>query len=138
MGRRVFVVDDERVIADTLCAILRADGYDAMAFYDAESALTAFNREGPEYMISDIVMPGMSGVELAIQIRQRCSGCLILLYSGHPGTIEVLEAAHRKDYNFEFLMKPVHPKELMAKLKNGMRHLTLDERGCLERVSLPA
>jgi DNA-binding response OmpR family regulator len=122
MGRRILVVDDERVIADTLCAILRNQGYDAIAFYDAESALIASSEEDPEFVISDVVMPGMSGVDMAVQIRGRWPGCGILLFSGQAGTVDILEAAHRQGYDFDFLTKPVHPKDLLAKLKSGVRH----------------
>lgn len=121
MGRRIYVVDDEKVIADTLCAILRNQGYDAMAFYDAESTLIASSEEDPQFVISDVVMPGMSGVEMAVQIRERWPGCGILLFSGQSGTVDILEAAHRQGYDFDFLTKPVHPKDLLAKLKGGVK-----------------
>ena len=47
MQRRIFVVDDENVIADTLCAILRCSGYDALGFYDAATALVACEEQRP-------------------------------------------------------------------------------------------
>lgn len=121
MPRRIFVVDDERVIADTLCAILRGSGYDALAFYDAETTLTACERQRPDFVVSDVSMPGMSGVEMAVQIKQRLPGCGVLLFSGHARTVEVLEQAHRDGYEFELLTKPVHPKDLLAKLECAVR-----------------
>jgi len=121
MQRRIFVVDDESIIADTLCAILRSSGYDALAFYDAETAFAACGDQPPDFVISDVSMPGMSGVELATQLKARLPGCGVLLFSGHAGTVEVLEAAHRKGYDFELLMKPAHPKDLLAKLEGAIR-----------------
>lgn len=121
MQRRIFVVDDEKVIADTLCSILRSSGYDAVAFYDAETAITAWEDRGPDFIISDVSMPGMSGVEMAVQFKSRFPGCGVLLFSGHSGTLEVLEAAHQKGYDFELLTKPVHPRDLLAKLEDAIR-----------------
>jgi DNA-binding NtrC family response regulator len=121
MPRRIFVVDDENVIADTLCAILRCSGYDARAFYDAESALTACKDLQPEFVISDVSMSGMNGIELAVQLTDSLPACRVLLFSGQAGTLELLETAHRKGYHFELLMKPVHPKDLLAKLEGAIR-----------------
>ncbi len=124
MKNRIFVVDDEKVIADTLCAILRCSGYDAVAFYDAESTLTACAHQHPDFVISDVSMPGMNGVEMAVQLQDRFPGCSVLLFSGQAATLEVLEAAHRKGYDFELLLKPVHPKDLLAKLEGAIRRPT--------------
>ncbi|HMD19707.1 MAG TPA: response regulator, partial [Alloacidobacterium sp.] len=61
----ILVVDDEAVIADTLAAILRKQNYSVLVAYDAESAFDLVSVIPPELLISDVVMPGMSGVELA-------------------------------------------------------------------------
>ncbi len=119
MARRVFVVDDEKVISDTLCAILRLHGFDAHAFYDAQSALAAYEAMPPEIVISDVVMAGMNGIEMAIQIRGRIPSCRILMFSGQSSSQSLLEAAKLGGYVFDFLMKPVHPADLLAKLKTS-------------------
>ncbi len=114
MAKRIFVVDDERVIADTLAIILRNSGYEATAFYDAQSALEQFESLQPELVISDVMMPGMNGVEMAVLIRDRHPACKILLFSGHAATMDVLEEARKQGYDFELLSKPIHPKDLLA------------------------
>jgi len=116
MSRRVFVVDDERVISDSLSAILRLHGFNAHAFYDAQSAMAACEEMPPDVVVSDVKMRGINGVEMAVQIRKRIPSCRILLFSGELSTQSVLEAAQRNGYVFEFLSKPVHPTELLAKL----------------------
>ena len=116
MPKRVFVVDDECSIADSLAAILRMSGYDTTALYDAEAALLACNCHAPDLVISDVMMPGMSGIELAIQIKERYPGCKVLLFSGVATTADLLEQAREQGHDFELLAKPVHPADLLAKL----------------------
>jgi DNA-binding NtrC family response regulator len=119
MARRVFVVDDEKVISDTLCAILRLHDFDARAFYDAQSALAACEASPPEIVISDVGMAGMNGIEMAIRIRGRMPSCQILLFSGQSSSQSLLETAKLGGYVFDFLMKPLNPADLLAKLKTG-------------------
>jgi CheY-like chemotaxis protein len=114
--RRILVVDDERVIADTLATILRNAGYDAAACYDAPGAFACCDSFVPDLIISDVVMPGISGVEMAITMRQRFPECKILLFSGQASTVSLLDEARRGGYDFELLSKPIHPSELLAKL----------------------
>lgn len=130
MPTRIFVVDDEQVIADTLSAILRGAGYDAVAFYDAETALASCQHERPDFVITDVSMPGMNGIEMAVQIRNRFPecGCGILLFSGHSGTSDLLETANKKGYVFELLTKPIHPKDLLAKLESAIRRPVESDR----------
>jgi len=117
MPTRIFVVDDERIIADTLAAILSHHGYAATPFYDALSALAACETATPDLIISDVVMPQCSGVDLAIRIKERYPACRILLFSGHAGTMDLLQDARRLGHDFEILSKPIHPKDLLAKLE---------------------
>lgn len=116
MPGRIFIVDDEKIIADTLCAILHNSGYDALPFYDAASTLTACAEQHPDFVITDVSMPGMSGVELAVQLKERFPLCGVLLFSGQAGTAELLHAARQRGYEFDLLAKPIHPKDLLAKL----------------------
>ena len=116
MPKKVLVVDDERCIADTLAAILRNSGYDASIAYDADSALQQCESVAPDLLITDIVMPGSSGIDLAVLIRERHPDCKILLFSGQAQTVDMLEEARRRGYDFELLAKPVHPAELLSKL----------------------
>jgi hypothetical protein len=62
----VLVVDDESVIADTLAEILSRSGYHAVPVYDGDSALETALLTPPEMLITDVVLPGMTGIELAI------------------------------------------------------------------------
>ena len=114
--KRVLVVDDEACIADTLTAIFRNAGYEAVAAYEGPSALAQCESFRPDMVVTDVVMPGMSGVEMAIRVKQRYPACKILLFSGQAATANLLEEARRSGHDFELLTKPIHPAELLAKL----------------------
>jgi FixJ family two-component response regulator len=118
--RCVFVVDDEQVIASSLAMILRARGFDAMSFNVPEEALQAALDKSPDLLISDVVMPGLSGIELAIKMQQLCPGCKVLLFSGQAATADMLETARAGGHDFELLSKPIHPTELLESIRKTM------------------
>ena len=114
---KVLVVDDEHVIADTLAIILNQSGFDAAAVYTGTAAVERAKKEKPDLIISDVIMPDMNGIEAAIRIRQILPGCKILLFSGQAATADLLEKARLQGHEFEILAKPVHPQDLLAKLR---------------------
>jgi CheY-like chemotaxis protein len=111
----ILVVDDERTIADTLGMILQGRGYGVAVAYDGREGLEQFDRVRPDLVLSDVVMPGMDGVAMAIEIRRR-GGCPILLFSGQAVTSDLLERARQHGQQFELLMKPIHPTELLERI----------------------
>jgi len=117
---RILVVDDERVIADTLAVILALHGYQAFTAYNGQSGLERAQELNPELIISDVVMPGINGIDMAVQIRQFLPSCKIILFSGQAATADLLNGT-AKDYKFEILSKPVHPRELLEKLERLQR-----------------
>lgn len=116
--RRIVVIDDERMIADTLALILRSKGYAAEVAYDGLSGLATCADFHPHLVISDVVMPGMSGIEVAIELRRKAPDCTILLYSGQAATAQMMEDARSRGHEFELLAKPVHPVQLLEKVKS--------------------
>jgi CheY-like chemotaxis protein len=110
----VLVVDDERVIADTLVAILGRSGYSAVAAYDGAIALEIARVIPPQILITDVYMPGMDGIELAIAVRGAVPDCKVLLFSGHASTAEMLALSRQAGYEFNALSKPIHPTDLLA------------------------
>lgn len=112
----VLVVDDERVIADTLSTILSRSGFAALTAYNGPSALTLARDRKPDLLISDVMMPGMTGIELAITISETIPGCKVLLFSGQAATVDLLEKARHAGYNFATLAKPVHPTDMLKRI----------------------
>jgi CheY-like chemotaxis protein len=115
--RKVLVVDDERVIADTLAIILNQHGYEASAAYSGKEAVDKARAVQPDLIISDVIMQDMNGIEAAIHIRKFLPRCKILLFSGQAATADLLENARAQGHEFEILAKPVHPTDLLNKLR---------------------
>src|SRR6202046_4459121 len=114
---KVLVVDDERVIADTLAMILNQSGFQAKAVYSGEAALEMAASYQPDMLIADVIMADLNGIDAAIEIRALLPKIKILLFSGQAATADLLEKARAKGYEFEILAKPVHPQDLLSRLQ---------------------
>jgi len=111
---RVFVVDDQLMIASGLAAILNRNGFSARFFACSLEALEAAALlESLDLVISDVAMPGINGVDFAIQMRALFPACEILLFSGQAATTNLLEDARNQGHRFHLLQKPVHPTDLL-------------------------
>ena len=114
---RIFVVDDRQVIASTLATILNQNGHKATFFTNPLEALASSVHDAPDYLISEVMMPELSGIDLAILLTQRCPHCRILLFSGQADSEDLLLDARQQGWNFELLCKPVHPTEILRRVE---------------------
>ncbi|HWA93433.1 MAG TPA: response regulator [Terracidiphilus sp.] len=114
---KVLVVDDERVIADSLAMILNQSGFEARAAYSGEKALETAAEFKPDMLITDVIMADLNGIDAAIQMRAILPEIKILLFSGQAATADLLEKARTRGYEFEILAKPVHPQDLLSRLR---------------------
>ncbi len=115
--RRVLIIDDEPLIADTLARILNLSGFTAHAVYNGDEALAALDWHCPEIVLTDVRMPGRNGIETAVSIRAQCPHIRVVLFSGQAGTSELIERARRDGHGFELWPKPLHPRELIRRLQ---------------------
>ncbi|HET6218002.1 MAG TPA: response regulator [Acidobacteriaceae bacterium] len=113
----ILVVDDQDIIADSLLDILNGAGFRAVVAYDGASALRLAELAQPDYLLTDVVMPGMNGVELAIAIRNKYPATKIVLFSGQVGISDILLQGKHQGYEFELIAKPIHPDKLIDRLK---------------------
>jgi CheY-like chemotaxis protein len=114
--KRVLVVDDERVIADTLRIIFEQAGYEADAVYSAEQALESLQKWPAQVAVIDVRLPGMDGVDLAIRLKAEYPECKIVLFSGSAATTDLLDEARLSGHDFDCLAKPVPPKDFLMLL----------------------
>jgi CheY-like chemotaxis protein len=97
--------------------ILNQSGFDARAVYSGEKAVDLASTFTPDMLITDVIMADLNGIDAAIMIRSILPNIKILLFSGQAATADLLEKARAKGYEFEILAKPVHPQDLLSRLK---------------------
>ena len=115
---RVLVVDDERLIADTLVTILNLAGFSARATYGGEEAVEVAREFRPDVLIADYSMPpGINGFEAAARIKNMLPGLRVIMLSGQA--IENEAAPYQlKGFNFLLLSKPMHPGDLLQTINS--------------------
>jgi YesN/AraC family two-component response regulator len=114
----ILVVDDEPLIADTLVAILRSKNYAASAAYNGLDAIMSAELTRPDILITDVMMPGMNGIDLAVSVKSLIPDCAVLLFSGHANLNHLLEDPRSAVHDFPLLSKPIHPDELLAQISS--------------------
>lgn len=117
----VLVVDDECLIADTLAEILNQSGYPSLAAYSAEEALDASLDHPPLMLITDVMLPEMNGIDLAIKMKRIYPDLEIILFSGQAATPDLIASAKAAGHDFVLLAKPVHPRDLIARVAGRVK-----------------
>ena len=112
-GRRILIVEDEKVVADTLGQILAANGYEIRIVYSAEDAVTLISTWPPDVAILDVMLPKMNGIDLALILKENLPECHALLFSGQPSVEVLMQKAKDEGHQFEILAKPVHPTVML-------------------------
>ena len=121
----ILVVDDEQIIADSLTQILLQSGYAAFTAYDGEAAIEAALLRPPDLVISDVILPGINGIELGLTIRRIFPDCKVILSSGQSHSGDLLAAALSAGNHFVFLQKPVPPKVLLEHVLESLKPRTV-------------
>ena len=112
---RILIVDDERGVRDSLAAIFTNYGYETRTADSAESAVEIVAQWLPNLAILDVDLPKMNGVDLAIALKSGHPDCRVLLFSGHPRTLDLLAQAEAEGHAFEVLVKPADPTVMLEK-----------------------
>jgi CheY-like chemotaxis protein len=114
--KKILVVDDEKGIADTLVLILNESGFDARAAYDGKTAIREVLASCPEILLSDVLMPGVNGVEAAKLALHHCPDLKVVLFSGQAASLDLVDKAKEAGFPFQLLAKPIEPEDLIAAL----------------------
>jgi DNA-binding NtrC family response regulator len=111
----VLVIDDDRVLADTLAQILRLNGFQPVALYSGEEAIELVERLQPDIVLSDIRMSRIDGIDAAKRIRELHPDCRVILFTAHPVSAAMRRTIRGLD--FELLQRPLHPEEVLTALR---------------------
>jgi DNA-binding NtrC family response regulator len=113
----VFVVDDEEEIAKMFAVVLQMNLFNAIAYSDPLLALQAAEQKPPNYLLTDVVMPGMNGIELAIQVKAVAPQCKMLIFSGQEDSEKLIEKARERGYDLTLVLKPIHPTKMVELIR---------------------
>jgi CheY-like chemotaxis protein len=114
MKRRVLVVDDDRLVADTLNLIFNANGYESEARYSAVEGLERARTFEPKLVLCDVTMPEVSGLHLVDVISREMPQCQMLMFTGYASNAAEVELqAIRMKRPLKLLTKPCPPEYLL-------------------------
>jgi two-component system response regulator FixJ len=114
----VYIVDDDDAVRDSLDLLLSAAGFETMTFDSAEAFLACAPKAAGGCLVSDIRMPGMSGLELMEGLRARGAACPIVLITGHGDVPMAVEAMKRGAH--DFIEKPFDDERLLAAVSSAL------------------
>lgn len=119
---RVMVLDDQRVIVDALCMILKVSGFETRGVYTHEAAILAAHEFKPDVLLTGFVnCCEKDGCETAAEVLTFLPDCHIIVFSGQAITARVVDEYNRRGYAFEFYPKPIHPQDLIDALSGPRR-----------------
>src|SRR5690349_12484199 len=123
MKGTILIVDDDYDNAELLCELLRRRGYDATAVKSAHECLDHLLAHSPDVVVTDLQMPGMSGIELCVILRERHPDMLPLVITGH-GDFETAISAIRAGA-YDFITKPLKIEAVELAIVRALDHLSL-------------
>ena len=121
---RILVVEDEESYSDPLSYLLRREGYEVAVAETGPAALAQFDKNGADLVLLDLMLPGLSGVDVCRQLRQRSSVPVIMLTAKDSEIDKVVGLEIGAD---DYVTKPYSSRELLARIKAVMRRLAEPE-----------
>ncbi|VTQ70119.1 MtrAB system response regulator MtrA [Corynebacterium pseudotuberculosis] len=114
MPQKILVVDDDPAISEMLTIVLEAEGFNTVAVTDGALAVETFNREEPDLVLLDLMLPGMNGIDICRLIRQNS-----VMLTAKTDTVDVVLGLETGAD--DYITKPFKPKELIARLRARLR-----------------
>jgi DNA-binding NtrC family response regulator len=136
-SRTLLVVDDEALLCNALGRTLRREGYRVLTATHPEQGLQVLRSTPVDLVLSDHLMPQMTGLEFLARVRDRHPDCVRVMLTGHADMEVAIEAINRGDI-FRFLTKPWDDTELKVVLHCALEQLDLqrEHRRLLSQVRL--
>ncbi len=120
MAQKVLVVDDDPAISEMLTLVLSTEGFDAAVVNDGAQAVEVFEREQPDLVLLDLMLPGMNGIDICRAIRKNSNVPIVMLTAKTDTVDVVLGLESGAD---DYIPKPFKPKELIARVRARLRRI---------------
>lgn len=130
MRQRVLVVDDDRLVADTLRMVFATNGFDSEACYSAAEALRKARTFAPELLLCDVMMPGKNGLQLVAELRREMPECQMIMLTAYLTNAASVELeALRMNRPLKLINKPCRPELLLKEVGDLLGETTLSAAG---------
>lgn len=116
----ILIVDDEKVVHESLGLYFREEHYDYISAYDGEEALKLFQERQPDLIILDIMMPRKTGIDVCKEIRRHSRVPIIMLTAKGEEIDRILGLELGAD---DYIVKPFSPREVIARIKAVLRRM---------------
>ncbi|MEJ6549445.1 MULTISPECIES: MtrAB system response regulator MtrA [unclassified Corynebacterium] len=123
MAEKVLVVDDDPAISEMLTIVLQGEGFDTVVVGDGPQAVEAAEREHPDLILLDLMLPGMSGIDVCRAVREFSTVPIVMLTAKTDTVDVVLGLETGAD---DYVPKPFKPKELVARVRARLRRTPED------------
>jgi len=123
MSETILIIDDEETLRESLCRLLSKEGYAVSSAGSGEDALALIDTGGFDLVISDIILPGIDGIEVLRKAREKYPDQMVIMITAYASLETALEALRAGAY--DYIMKPVLHEELKLLVRNALRHRSL-------------
>jgi DNA-binding NtrC family response regulator len=123
MAERILIVDDEATLCESLQRVFVREGYEVVTAHDAEAALAQFEEGAYDLIISDILLPGMNGIEFLQAVKKRAPDLIVIVMTAYA-SIETAVSALRSGAH-DYILKPVIHDEIKRLVRLALHERAL-------------
>ncbi|HXX57418.1 MAG TPA: sigma-54 dependent transcriptional regulator [Thermodesulfovibrionales bacterium] len=118
MNERILIVEDEETLCESLKRVLSREGYVVETVSSAESAIQVFDERFYDLIITDIILPGITGIELLKKIKEKLPGQTVVIMTAYASLETAVEALRSGAY--DYIVKPVMHEEVKQVVRNAL------------------
>lgn len=122
---KVLIVDDNKQITSILDEYAKKEGYETVIAFDGEEAIKLFEKEEPDIILLDVMMPKKDGFTVCREIRERSNVPIIMITAKGEDYEKIMGLEMGAD---DYILKPFSPNEVMARIKAIMRRIIIEEK----------
>ncbi len=136
MNERLLIVEDEETLCESLKRVLAKEGYVVHTAGDAETALRTFGEEAYDLVITDIILPGITGIELLKKMKERLPEQIVIITTAYASLETAVEALRNGAY--DYVVKPVMHEEIKQIVRNALMQRALQVENARLRNEIEA